>query len=77
MTRKDYETIAQSMCRAMAENKEALKKSRDDGWERDATMFAEGFGTALGALASALKRDNERFDTHRFIRACGVYNGKA
>ena len=76
MTRKDYEKIAQSMCRAMEQNKEVLKKARDSGWERDAEMFAEGFGTALGALAHALKSDNERFDTHRFLKACGVYNGK-
>ena len=75
MTRKDYEKIAEYMCQSLSHNKEVIANAMS--FERDVMMFADGFGAAVAALSRALKSDNERFDTKRFLKACGVYNGKA
>lgn len=75
MTRKDYEKIAEYMCASLSHNKDVIANAMP--FARDAEMFAEGFGAAVAALSRALKSDNERFDTKRFLKACGVYNGKA
>jgi hypothetical protein len=60
MSRKDYELIA------------AAIKFELNKWG-DLTSSAEVQMTraVAGSIAEALKRDNPRFDSIRFIRACG------
>ena len=61
MSKKDYILIAAS-----------IKKTRDSyqpNW--DANLF-RALDDAARDLADALARQNQRFDSCRFLRACGV-----
>jgi len=58
MTKKDYELIAA-----------AIKDNREyDPME----CYAEALDDVARSLATALQRDNPRFDRDRFLKACGV-----
>lgn len=61
MTRKDYILIA-----------EAIRATRDPyaaHWDKN--LF-RGCDDHAKQLAEALQKDNPRFDTTKFLRACGV-----
>jgi hypothetical protein len=59
MTRKDYVLIAETLSDLMSD----FNNGGDDSCSL--TIVAE-------ELARALSKDNERFDTARFLLACGV-----
>ncbi len=59
MTKKDYELIA------------AAIKIESDNFKDDIKSFEVVYFTARG-IASALRVDNPRFDSARFMKACGV-----
>lgn len=59
MTKKDYERIADAMKRAF--------------WvmgSRDGLAYA----TYVQTLAAEFRKDNPRFDPHKFYEACGLLN---
>jgi len=63
MTRKDYELIA----RALQAKRDELVESRS-GYDRIC-----GHDGAVLALAEALASDNPRFNSARFLAACGTH----
>ncbi len=66
MTKKDYELIARSIA-------ESFKDSRDFGGGRVAAdAMREIAYHIVSNLASAMAHDNPRFDSARFMKACGV-----
>lgn len=58
MNRKDYELIAQAI-------REELKSAEF------AVAEVMAIRHVVSALAVAMRRENPRFDTDRFVRACG------
>jgi hypothetical protein len=64
MTKKDYQLIA-----------DALKLARSYYGEGDGAYLA-GITTASLTLATALRDTNPRFDSDRFLEACGVPEGE-
>ena len=65
MTSKDYEIIA-----------EAVRKVREDsvltlGTATEISARIEGRADILTALCQVFAQDNPRFDTARFLTACG------
>jgi hypothetical protein len=65
MTKKDFVAIAA-----------IVKKTRDDRSRRETVDMRMGAGIATSVLAVRLAdhfaKDNDRFDTGRFLKACGV-----
>lgn len=59
MTRKDFELIAKAIARAGASTSTPI-------------VVQEALDDLARDLAGELKADNPRFDTARFLRACGV-----
>jgi len=64
MTRKDYVLIAETI-------KGAINYEQD--FNNDQSKV-NGFKSLALALALTLESDNPRFDRHRFLVACGVYD---
>lgn len=68
MTRKDYQLIAAAF-KARRDTEIGLYNStREERYART----AQGVALAASDLARALKAENPRFDTARFLVACGV-----
>jgi hypothetical protein len=63
MTKKDYELIARSFKSQIV---------RIDVTKRDAVAALSPLFAAARELATAFSAENPRFDTGRFLRACGV-----
>jgi hypothetical protein len=68
MTRKDYEIIAAAI-RATRERIDATTCSETEKWDRQ--LQQRGVRRAAAHIADALHEDNPRFDTARFLTACG------
>lgn len=66
MTRKDYQLIAEAIREARSISPGAVVVAPSTRYHDD------GVDTAARYLASALERDNPRFDRARFLKACGV-----
>jgi hypothetical protein len=64
MTRKDYVLIADTINGAIN-----YEQNFNNNQEK-----VNGFKYLALALASTLESDNPRFDRHRFLVACGVYD---
>ena len=69
MTRKDYEAIATVFCGASDFLKESLENPTSPA-------FVAGYNSAIEAISQGLiyilEEDNPRFDSERFLRACGL-----
>ena len=64
MTRKDYVMIAETIKGAIIYEQFFNKNKEKE----------EGIKALAITLASTLESDNPRFDRHRFLVACGVYD---
>lgn len=58
MTKKDYELIARVICKQL------------DNGDNDQIDGIMGIENTARALSQAFAKDNERFDTNRFMQAC-------
>jgi hypothetical protein len=79
MTKKDFERIACDIAVAMnnCECDRLLAEQHEDAAERDAQKRKANYGAMqverlAYSLAATFRIDNPRFDTNRFLRACGV-----
>ncbi|AMD58903.1 hypothetical protein V6R85_02545 [Agrobacterium sp. CCNWLW32] len=61
MTRKDYETIAAAIRRSRAKDREGIVR----------VIAGNMLDDLAEDLAGELAADNPRFDTARFLKACG------
>lgn len=65
MTRKDYEMIAATIREAQVRVAETVPS------DAEASTQLRGVRRAAAHLATAFMIDNSRFDTVRFLKACG------
>lgn len=73
MTRKDYVAIAEVIKSSLDTMKEGLGVM---AYDYDSFSFTAGHDSALEAISQGLikvfEEDNPRFDSERFLRACGL-----
>lgn len=77
MTKKDYELIAENIRRRInTDIKHVVHLAEPLGTKAKEMAckqaYIEGIASTVAALATALAHDNSRFDTSRFIEACGI-----
>ena len=71
MTRKDYVAIAQAFV-ACKQAAVANTKANDEEAMQALNAAVLGINNAAHFVAWTMEKDNSRFDTARFLKACGI-----
>lgn len=72
MTRKDYVILAQGLNVARPDADNLPRQYEGDSAETYHAGRLNAWNNTVRTLASALKLENDRFDTERFYLACGL-----